>query len=158
MMEVPSIKKQITVDVSQERAFLVFTQRLDAWWPREFQIGRASMKSAVLEPKMGSRWYEVGEDGSECDWGKVLIWEPPRRVVLAWQITADFRYDPAFSTEIEVTFTSEGAARTVVDLEHRQLERFGEGAKRAREQMDGGWGGLLQRFAGVAAQPDPALR
>jgi uncharacterized protein YndB with AHSA1/START domain len=144
------IRKQIIVEVPQERAFRVFTENLDAWWPREHHIGKAEMKAAVLEPRTNGRWYEKGVDGSECDWGKVLVWEPPRKLVLAWQINATWQYDAAFSTEVEVTFTADGPKRTVVELEHRQLERFGEAAEQTRGMMDSGWARTLDLYAGAA--------
>jgi uncharacterized protein YndB with AHSA1/START domain len=77
---------------------------MDAWWPRTNHIGKVEMKRAVLEPKKGGRWYEIGVDDSECNWGKVLSWDPPRRLLLAWQITADWQYEPNLITEVEVTF------------------------------------------------------
>lgn len=148
---VQPIRKQIMVEAPQERAFRVFTQNIDAWWPREHHIGKAELKSAMLEPRSGGRWYEVGVDGSECEWGKVLVWEPPQRLVLAWQITSEWQYDAKFLTEVEVRFTAEGPKRTRVDFEHRNLERFGKAAQKQREMMDGGWGKMLVDFAKHAA-------
>lgn len=145
-----SIRRQIFVQAPQERAFRVFTQRLDTWWPREHHIGKAALKEAVLEPRAGGRWYEIGEDGSECDWGKVLVWEPPHRLVLAWQITSQWQFDAAFFTEVEVRFTAEGSAQTRVDLEHRQLERYADAAGVIKQQMDEGWAGTLARYTQVA--------
>lgn len=112
------------------------------------------MKEAVIEPRAGGRWFERGEDGSECIWGRVLIWEPPARVVLGWQINGEFKYDAAVVTEVEVRFIPEGANVTRVELEHRHLERFGEKAALLREKVDSpnGWGLLLERFAAVTAE------
>jgi uncharacterized protein YndB with AHSA1/START domain len=143
------IRKQIVVEAPQERAFRVFTDNIDAWWPREHHIGQAALKEAVLEPRANGRWYEKGEDGSECEWGKVLVWEPPRRLVLAWQIDGAWKYDADFVTELEVTFTPDGAKRTVVELEHRNLERFGEGAPHTRDMMEKGWLDTLELYRGV---------
>jgi uncharacterized protein YndB with AHSA1/START domain len=92
----------------------------------------------------------VGEDGGQCDWGKVLVWDPPRRLVLAWQLDAHFKYDPAFSTEVEVAFTVVGPKRTRVDFEHRQLERFGAAAEGLFKNMGEGWGQILDSFAHTA--------
>lgn len=103
-----------------------------------------------MEPKVGGRWYEIGVDGSECEWGKVLSWEPPRRIVLAWSINAQWQYDPAFVTEVESTFTAEAPKRTHVQLEHRQLERFGDAVEQVRGMMDQGWLNQLERFASAA--------
>lgn len=143
------IKKQILVAAPQERAFRVFTEGIDSWWPREHGIGKLPIRTAVLEPRANGRWYEVGADGSESEWGKVLVWDPPRRLVLAWQITADWKHDPALVTEVEVIFTPQGPSSTRVDLEHRDLERFGaqEGPIRKIFESPGGWPGLLAYFA-----------
>src|SRR5262249_19331185 len=119
------VRKQVIVAASQERAFHVFTDGLDRWRPREHHIGKSPLKRAVLEPREGGRWYNLCEDDTECDVGRVLAWEPPRRLVLAWQLTADWQYDPSFVTEIEVTFNAEGPRKTRVELEHRDLERYG---------------------------------
>src|SRR5689334_7019857 len=132
------IHKTITVETSQARAFRTFTDGIDRWWPREHHIGTSPMKKLILEGKAGGRWYAISEDGSECDTGKVLAWEPSGRVLLAWQITAEWKYDPNFSTEVEVTFIPEGASRTRVELEHRQIERFGSKADAIVGQMDPG--------------------
>jgi uncharacterized protein YndB with AHSA1/START domain len=103
----------------------------------------------IVEPRAGGRWFERGEDGSECQWGAVLVWEPPSRVVLAWQITADWTYDPNFATELELRFAAEGEHATRVELEHRHLERFGDRAQLAYETFSSphGWSGLLARYA-----------
>jgi uncharacterized protein YndB with AHSA1/START domain len=99
------------------------------------------------------RWYATHEDGSESDTGKVLVWEPPQRLILAWQLNATWQFDPAFVTEVEVTFTPEGPDKTWVELEHRNLERFGEPAKTVRNSIDlpGGWTEILDQFAKAAA-------
>lgn len=145
--QVEPIRKEITVEAPQERAFRVFTQNIEAWWPTEHHIGKAPLKHALMEPKVGGRWYEVGIDGSECDWGKVLVWEPPRRVVLAWSISAAWQYDPTLITEVEVTFTVVGPKRTQVQLEHRNLERYGDALAQVRPMLEPGWGHQLERFA-----------
>jgi uncharacterized protein YndB with AHSA1/START domain len=146
--EVESVRKQVVVEAPQERAFRVFTERLDAWWNRAHYIGKAEMQRAVLETRAGGRWYEIGVDGTECEWGKVLVFEPPRRLVLAWQINGKWQYDPEFVTEVEVIFTPEDVKRTRVELEHRDLERFGADAEEVRRAFlsDGGWSGLLVAF------------
>ncbi len=148
-----SVKKEVVVEAPQERAFRVFTEGIGRWWPKEHHIGKAELKEAVLEPRAGGRWYERGVDGSECPWGKVLVYEPPRRVVLAWQINAQWQYEETFSTEVEVRFTPEGPKRTRVELEHRNLERFGEQTETVRKAFEsgGGWTGILAEFQRLAA-------
>src|SRR6185436_11476155 len=111
-IEVPPVTKQITVQSSQERAFRLFTDGMDRWWLREHHIGKSPMKKILVEPRPNGRWYTVCEDGSECDIGKVLTWDPPRRLVLAWQITGEWAFDPGFVTEIDVRFSALGAKTT----------------------------------------------
>ncbi|PTL86008.1 ATPase [Vitiosangium sp. GDMCC 1.1324] len=148
-----SVKKEIVVEAPQERAFRVFTEGIGRWWPREHHIGKAELKEVVLEPRVGGRWFERGVDGSECLWGKVLVYEPPRRVVLAWQINAQWQYDETFSTEVEVLFSPEGPKRTRVELEHRDLERFGDQQETIRKAFEsgGGWAGILAEYQKLAA-------
>jgi uncharacterized protein YndB with AHSA1/START domain len=154
------IRKTISVAAEPERAFDVFTLGLGSWWPREYHIGTAEYETAIVEPFTGGRWYERGLDGSTCDWGRVLVWDPPRRVVLAWQISADWSYDPDLVTEIEVRFERLGVRQTRVTLEHRHLERYG---RKAKEMFDifsaggvpgapQGWSGILRAFGTQAEQ------
>ena len=119
-------------------------------------IGKQPARTAVIEPSVGGRWYEQGEDGSECEWGRVLVWEPPHRLVLAWQITADWQFDPSFITEVELRFIPEGTDRTRVEFEHRNLEAFGAKADSVREMIGapGGWPGILEKFAALANEGD----
>jgi uncharacterized protein YndB with AHSA1/START domain len=143
----------IAVDAPQEQAFAVFTDGMNRWWPRTHKIGPEALDQAVLEGHQGGRWYERDTDGSECDWGKVLAWEPPSRLVLAWQITGEWAYDADLLTEVEVTFTPDGPNRTLVELHHRGLEAYGDQAGDIRDQFSspGGWPGLLQAFADAAS-------
>lgn len=99
---------------------------MGTWWPLAHdKIGKAQAVDAVVEPRVGGRWYERGEDGSTCDWVRVLSWEPHTRLVLSWDITADWQYDPNLGTEIELRFIPEGKDGTRVELEHRRLHRYG---------------------------------
>jgi uncharacterized protein YndB with AHSA1/START domain len=144
-----AVRKTVTVDVPVEKAFRVFTDRIGDWWIREHHIGSADLESVVMEPRAGGRWYEIGVDGSECDWGRVLDWDPPGRLVLAWQLSSEWAYDPELSTTVEVRFIAESPQRTRVELEHRDLDRYGEKAESMRVAFDsdGGWQGLLSRYA-----------
>jgi uncharacterized protein YndB with AHSA1/START domain len=149
-----SIRKVITVEASQAIAWRVFTTGMSSWWPlAQYKIGRANAVAAVVEPFAGGRWYEKGEDGSTCDWGKVLAWEPSSRLLLTWDINADWQHDPELGTELEIRFIIEGDDRTRVELEHRRLDRYGARRDEMRKVFDesGDWGRLLARFAEVAA-------
>ncbi len=143
-----NIKKSITVEASQQRAFRVFTDGIDRWWPREHHIGQSPLERFIIEPRQGGRWYSVGKDGSEADVGRVRAWEPYSRVLLTWQITSEWKFDPDFITEVEVTFTAEAPRRTRVELEHRNLEKFGDKAEELRKtfESDGGWNSMLGLF------------
>lgn len=150
------VRKSVTVRVPVAHAFEVFTTRFDLWWPRSHHIGKAEIERAVLEGKQGGRWYERSVDGSECDWGRVLEWDPPRRVVLSWHIMVTWGYDPdpAHASRLEVTFHEEGPGVTRVELVHSELDRHGAGWQKMRESIagDGGWTGILQGFAAKAAE------
>ena len=144
-----AVRKNVTVNTSAVKAFTVFTDSFDSWWPRSHKIGNADLKQAVLEGRPGGRWYEIDVDGSVCDWGRVLVWDPPTRLVLAWQIDANWHFDPELLTEVEVRFVAVGPERTRVELEHRDLDRFGDAHEQIRSAFDseGGWPGLLAAFA-----------
>jgi len=149
-----SVRKTARVQAPIEIAWRVFTEQLGTWWPLEnYKIGKAKAVDAVIEPRVGGRWYERGEDGSTCDWGSVLEWDPPARLVLSWDITADWQYDPKLKTEIELRFVAEGESVTRVELEHRRLDRFGARRDEMRRIFDteGDWGRVLELFARVAA-------
>jgi uncharacterized protein YndB with AHSA1/START domain len=154
MSSIPSVRKSVVVKTSVENAFRVFTEDIDRWWPRGHHIGSSPLKRAVLEPRSGGRWYAISEDGSECDTGKVLTWDPPRRLVLAWQITSEWKFDPKFLTEVEVSFSAEGPKSTRVELEHRNLDRFGYKAEELRKAIDApdGWGSMLEAYATAAKE------
>jgi uncharacterized protein YndB with AHSA1/START domain len=148
------VRKSVQVKAPPQKAFDVFTAGMGRWWLKSHSINNGvPMADVIMEPFAGGRWFERGEDGSECPWGKVLIWEPPTRLLLAWQTDGTWKHNPDFMTEVEVLFTPDGDG-TRVDLEHRNLERFGEHAQKVRAAFEspGGWSGLLQSYAGVAAK------
>jgi len=153
---VAPVRKSLTVQASVALAFRVFTEEFDAWWPRTHHIGKAPMKKAIVEGRAGGRCYTEQTDGTECDWGTVLVWDPPNRLVMAWQIEGDWTYQPdvAKSSEVEVRFTAESDGSTRIDLEHRHLERHGAGAAAMRTAVDSpnGWSGILQLYAANLAR------
>lgn len=144
------VRKSIRVKASQQHAFEVFTSGLGRWWPRTHTIGKPPMQRAVMEPRLGGRWYELSEDGSEVDVGKILVWEPPHRFVMSWDLNSAWKPDSAVGSEVEVRFVADGPDATVVELEHRNFERLGpEGGESMRKDVDGGWPGLLEIFKQV---------
>jgi uncharacterized protein YndB with AHSA1/START domain len=150
-----AVRRTITVAASQQRAFEVFTAQFGAWWPKDYHIGEAAMADFVVEPKVGGRWYELGVDGKQCDTGRVTAFDPPNRLVLAWQLNERWQYepDPAHASEVEVRFIAEGPSQTRVELEHRGFERHGAGADGVRAGIDAptGWTLVLELFAKHAA-------
>lgn len=148
---IEAVRKSVTVNAAPEAAFEIFTADFDSWWPRSHHLGKTPMTRGLIEGRKGGRCYTEHEDGSEVQWGTVLVWEPPRRLVLAWQIAADWKCEPDLSraSEVEIRFTPEAGGQTRVDLEHRNFERMSAGAEamRAGVGAEGGWGSLLQLFA-----------
>ena len=153
MITIAPVRKTVTVQASPARAFEVFTAGMSRWWPATHTILKVAPREHIVEPRTGGRWYQIGIDGSECDNGKVLIWEPPSRLVLVWQINAEWQFDPGLHTEVELRFTPQGGGVTRVDLEHRNLERMGEKAEtvRASVDSDGGWTAILEAYRAVAS-------
>jgi uncharacterized protein YndB with AHSA1/START domain len=141
-----AIVRTVEVEAPVERAFDVFASRMGEWWHKEHSIAAGTtQKDVIVEPRPGGRWYELGMDGSEHPWGHVIAYDPPRRLLLAWQLNREFAFDPELVTEVEVLFEPLGEG-TRVRFEHRHLERMGEGAAEQLEAMDGGWGMLLDLF------------
>ena len=151
-MTIEPVRKQVLLKATQEKAFRVFTEQVDTWWPRAHHIGKSPLKQAVLESGEGGRWYTQHEDGSETNTGRVLVCEPPSRLVLSWQITSQWQFDPDFLTEVEVTFTPQGQGETLVKIEHRNLERYGDATAAFRESInsEGGWSAIMSAFAKAA--------
>ena len=145
-LRVAPVRKSILVNAPQAHAFDVFATRFDAWWPRDHHIGKAAMQEAVIEPRAGGRWYEKGEDGSECEWGRVLAWEPPNRLVLSWTINGKFQADETVESEVEVQFIAESANKTRVELERRIAAADAEALREAVDSPRG-WGSLLEIYA-----------
>jgi uncharacterized protein YndB with AHSA1/START domain len=150
------VRKSVTVNADVDRAFRVFTEQIDSWWPRSHHIGSGTLERAVLEPHVNGRWYGRTTDGVETPWGTVLEWDPPHRFVVSWQITPDWKCEPdvSQSSEVEVRFSDAGSGRTRVDLEHRNFHRHGAGGANVRQAVDseGGWSALLQLFADRVTQ------
>jgi uncharacterized protein YndB with AHSA1/START domain len=146
---VEPVRRTVVVPVSRQRAFATFTERITTWWPRTHHIGGADIDEVVIEGHEGGRWYTRHVDGSESSNGAVAAWDPPARLVLAWQIGADWKFHPELVTHVEVRFIEEAPERTRVELEHRDLERFAGDATEMRVQFEGpgGWRGILELFA-----------
>jgi uncharacterized protein YndB with AHSA1/START domain len=146
-----SVYVQIVVDAPIEQAFTVFTEGIGSWMPPEYNMLAVPIAARVFEPRAGGRVYDRGTDGSECHWADVLVYEPPHRVIISWNISPRWQVeaDASKRSEIEVRFVREADDRTRVELDHRHLERHGDGWQKEREELEGpgGWPGCLRRFA-----------
>jgi uncharacterized protein YndB with AHSA1/START domain len=146
-----SVRAQTVVDVPIERAFTLFTEQFDSIKPRQHNMLGVDIAESVFEPHEGGRIYDRGVDGSECQWARVLAYEPPNRIVFSWDISPQWQIesDHDKTSEVEVRFISETPDRTRVELEHRNLDRHGDGWESERDGVggEGGWPLYLQRFA-----------
>jgi uncharacterized protein YndB with AHSA1/START domain len=149
--EQTSIQTEVVVDAPQDRAFRVFTERFDAIKPRDHNMLEVDIAESVFEARAGGSVYDRGVDGSECRWGRVLAYEPPERIVFSWDISPQWQLETDLqkASEVEVRFIAESPERTRVELEHRNLDRHGDGWAGLREAVGGdqGWPLYLSRYA-----------
>jgi uncharacterized protein YndB with AHSA1/START domain len=146
-VKIAPVRKSIRVNASQAHAFEVFTAGLGRWWPLDHGIGKAPRKAVVMETRLGGRWYELAQDGTQTNVGKIIVWEPPSRFVMSWDINSRWQPDTTVSSEVEVRFIPDGANATRVELEHRKFEQMGpEGGESMRNAVDGGWPKMLEHF------------
>lgn len=152
------VRTEVVVDAPAERAFRAFTEQFDRIKPREHNMLGVDIAESVFEPRAGGRVFDRGVDGTECQWGRVLAYEPPDRLVFSWDINPRWQVESDLSrtSEVEIRFVAEGRGRTRVELEHRHLDRHGDGWEGMREgvRADQGWPLYLQRFAAAAGGPD----
>jgi uncharacterized protein YndB with AHSA1/START domain len=144
-----SITATTTVEVPIDEAFRFFTEEIGSWWNPDHHIIEAPLSHMVFDPYVGGHVYDVGTDGSECRWSRVLVYDPPRRVVFSWDINGQWAIesDPALCSEVEVTFTSDGPSTTQVVLQHHHLERHGDALRPQLDGMRDGWQGGLDLYA-----------
>ena len=146
-----SVRTEVVVDVPIERAFAVFTEDFDSIKPREHNMLQVEIAETVFEAREGGRIYDRGVDGSECQWAEVLAYEPPDRLSFSWLIDVTWRpeADPSRASEVEVRFSAETPERTRVELEHKHLDRHGDGWEGMRDGVEGpdGWPLYLRRYA-----------
>jgi uncharacterized protein YndB with AHSA1/START domain len=149
-----TVQASVVVNAPADRAFKLFTEQFDRIKPREHNMLGVDIAESVFEPRVGGRVFDRGADGSECQWGRVLAYEPPARTVFTWDISPTWQIEtePDKSSKVEVRFVEDGPDRTRVELEHRHLDRHGDGWEGTREAVssDQGWPLYLQRFSAVA--------
>jgi uncharacterized protein YndB with AHSA1/START domain len=158
-MEETVVRKSVRVGVPRERAFAIFVEHMEAWWPPAHHIGEQPFETIFVEPRKGGRWYERDAQGKACEWGTVLAWEPPARVTFSWHLGPDWKFNPdlAKASEVELRFLADGPDATLVELEHSKFERHGEGYEQMRAMMDspGAWVTTLAEFARATERPLP---
>ena len=146
-----AVRTDVVVEAPIERAFSVFTEDIGSWWRADHHILEGELAEMVFEPRVGGHVLDRGADGSECRWARVLAYEPPKRVVISWDINTQWQLetDHERTSEVEVRFVPEGADRTRVTLEHRNLDRHGEGWEGMRDAVGSpeGWSEGLRGFA-----------
>jgi len=146
-LTIAPVRKSIRVGASQVHTFDVFTAGLGRWWPLDHGIGKTPRKAVAMETRLGGHWYELAEDGSRTNVGRIVVWEPPRRFVMTWDINSRWKPDTTVGSEVEVRFIPDGANATRVELEHRKFEQMGaEAGESMRKDVDRGWPGLLEIF------------
>ena len=154
---VEPIRKTVVVNTGAEQAFAVFVERFDAIKPREHNLLAGPIAETVFEPEVGGHIYDVGVDGSRCVWARVLVYEPPSRLVFSWDISPTWQIetDPAKTSEVEIRFVAESPDRTRVELEHRHLDRHGDAWRAVADGVDGdaGWPLYLRRYVEIAQAP-----
>ena len=156
-IEIAPVRKSVVVEASPPQAFAVFTSGINRWWPKSHGIGATPIAESVIEPFVGGRWYTRHEDGTDVVLGHVRVWQPAERLVVSWEISAEWKPDPrpAVTSEVEVRFIAEPSGRTRVDLEHRNFERMGAAAgEKMRNSVDGGWPHLLDLYATHASREE----
>ena len=150
-MSIAPVKCSVDVKASATRAFELFTQHMGAWWPRGKTPAGKPHVDLVIEPRKNGRWFERDADGNEAQWGQVLAWEPPRRLLLGWQLNHNFRFDADLLLEVEILFKELSGGGTRVSLEHRDLERLGAEAEAFAGKIQSGWRERIGNFAQYAA-------
>ena len=147
------VRKTIRVKAPLKHAFEVFTSGLTRWWPHDHSVGKQPIAKVLMEPRLGGRWLEISKDGTETPVATITHWEPPHRLVLLWQINAKWKPDVTMKSEVDVRFAADGPNATHVELVHHKFETMGaEAGASMRKDVDGGWPGLIERFAKEAEQ------
>jgi uncharacterized protein YndB with AHSA1/START domain len=152
-MTIAPVIRTVRTKAPPARAFAIFTGQMGRWWPRGETPAARPHADIVVEPHAGGRWFERDDTGAETPWGHVLAWEPPNRLLLAWQLDGDHLYDPDLITEVEIIFARVDGG-TEVRLEHRNLERFRKRAESWVVRVTEGWTRKLVEFAEFADLPD----
>jgi hypothetical protein len=142
------VRKTARVNAPIARAFDVFTSGLSRWWPHDHSVGKKPVQKVLIEPRLGGRWLEISQDGTETIVTTIILWEPPRRVVMVWQVNAQWKPDTTMKSEVDVRFTADGPDATLLELVHHKFETMGaEAGASMRNDVNRGWPGLIERYA-----------
>ena len=150
-MSIAPVKCAVEVKAPPSRAFELFTQNMGAWWPRGQTPGGKPHADLTIEPRKDGRWFERDADGKETQWGKVLSWEPPHRLILGWQLNHKFQFDADVLMEVEVRFDELAVGGTRISLEHRDIEQLGSEAKVFAGKIGSGWPERMRNFVDYLA-------
>jgi uncharacterized protein YndB with AHSA1/START domain len=147
----PPVRQSVLVRSGRQHTFDTFVTTIGRWWPvTPFSAGKDRVRDVTLEQRPGGRVYETWQDGTEVDWGQVLVWEPPARFVMTWNMTS-------VTTEVELTFAELGPGLTRVAVEHRGWEQLTDEQLAEDCALPGGYTGGAYRegwsriLAGLAA-------
>jgi uncharacterized protein YndB with AHSA1/START domain len=155
LASITPVRKQVFVKAPIAHAFEVFTSGLSRWWPTTHGVGKKPISKVMMEPRLGGRWLEIAEDGTETPVATLILWEPPHRLVMVWQINAQWKPDVAMKSEVDVRFTADGPNATLVELLHHKFETMGaESGASMRNDVDRGWPGLIERYVQEAERSD----
>ena len=151
MTVIAPVRKTVHVRAPIAHAFEVFTGGLTRWWPLDHGVGKKPIQKVLMEPRLGGRWLEIAQDGTETSVATITLWEPPHRFVMVWQVNAKWQPDATMKSEVDVRFTADGGEATRVEVVHHRFETMGaEAGASMRKDVDGGWPGLLERFVAEA--------
>ena len=151
MTVIAPVRKTVHVRAPIVHAFEVFTGGLTRWWPLDHGVGKKPIQKVLMEPRLGGRWLEIAQDGTETSVATITLWEPPHRFVMVWQVNAKWQPDATMKSEVDVRFTADGGEATRVEVVHHRFETMGaEAGASMRKDVDGGWPGLLERFVAEA--------
>ena len=147
-IDIAPVRKSVRVSTPIAHAFDVFTSGLSRWWPLDHGVGKKPIEKVLMEPRLGGRWLEIAQDGTETSVATIILWEPPHRLVLVWQINAQWKPDMTMKSEVDVRFTADGPTATLVEILHHKFETMGaEAGASMRGDVDRGWPGLIERYA-----------
>lgn len=154
------VRKSVRVPIAIERAFSIFIEQMETWWPATHHIAPHPFQTIIVEPRVGGRWYERDAEGNDCSWGFVRAWDPPHLVTLSWHLQEDWSFDinADHASDIDIRFTSEGSSATLVELTHYNLERHGQNYRDLRDKLDGpgAWVSILEAYAKEVVEEEKA--